>query len=78
MRKSNKSGESRNPVKPEKPYEGFPLFPHATGRWAKKVKQKILFFGRCGTCAKGIISPVDDLDASATAALAEFNRQWPH
>lgn len=78
MAKSTKSIQSRNPVRPEKPYEGFPLFAHQTGRWAKKVRQKILFFGRWGTNTKGEIVPVDDLEASATAALAEFNRQWPY
>ena len=64
--------------KPEKPYPDFPLFPHATGRWAKKVRQRTHFFGRWGKKKGAVIVPVEDVPASAAAALKEFNRQWPY
>ena len=32
-------------VKPAKPCREFPLFPHATGRWAKKIKGRMHYFG---------------------------------
>ncbi len=39
--------------RPGKPHPDFPLFPHATGRWAKKVRGRFCFFGKVADDPKG-------------------------
>ena len=40
-------------TKPGKPSKDFPLFPHDCGRWAKKVKQRLVYFSRWGDDPRG-------------------------
>lgn len=48
------------PAKPSKPYPEFPLYAHATRRWAKRIRGEIRYFG-----------PWDDPDA----ALSNYLKQ---
>ncbi len=63
--------------RPRKPRPDFPLFPHATGRWAKKVRQKLVYFGKIADDPKGEsalklwLDQRDDLLAGRTPRRAD-------
>ena len=48
--------------KASKPYLSFPLFPHRSGRWCKKIRQRFHYFGKV----------TDDDDFGAMTALDKY------
>jgi len=60
------SSTTKTTRKPAKPYEGFPMFAHPSGMWAKKIRGKLIYFTSWRT------------DPGGTDALQQLNREWPY
>ena len=58
--------------KPKKPYPDFPLTPHPTGQWCKKIRGKIHYFGRDADAALSKYQEErDDLQAGRKPRLQQ-------
>lgn len=62
-------------TRPKKPYKDFPLNFHPTGRFSKKVRGKVRYFGRWGNVKDGKVVAVENLDVACSAAVDLWKEQ---
>jgi len=73
MSDSTPPRDHRKPNRPKKPYPDFPLTPHASGAWQKKIRGKVHYFGKWGKRVNGKLEriPGDGWEA----ALKDYKAQ---
>lgn len=77
-KRTTKSNTVRKNFVPPKPYPEYPLTPHPGGKWMKKIKGKIHYFGRWGHILNGVMVRLPDDGVDEALAQYEAEVQGIH
>jgi hypothetical protein len=71
---STRKRRSRKADRPNKPYPTFPLSPHPSGKWQKKIRGSIYYFGRWANRVNG---KLERIEGDGWKEALEGYRAWP-